>query len=74
MKEKVKKIFWIPFLRCYPGERFLLYFSEKDIDFFTSRIGQVVVDEYKKSGYLVTKEILKFTDMGVEVVRQYPVK
>ena len=42
--------------------------------FFSDKIGQVVVDEYKKSGYPITTEILKFTDKGVEAVGQYSVK
>lgn len=74
MKEKVKKDFGFPFYAIIPVRDFCYIFSEKDFDFFSGRIGKVVVDEYKKSGYPVTTEILKFTDKGVEAVGQYPVK
>lgn len=74
MKEKVKKDFGFPFYEVIPVRDFCYIFSEKDFDFFSNRIGQVVVDEYKKSGYPITTEILKFTDKGVEAVGQYPVE
>ncbi len=74
MKEKVKKDFGFPFYAVIPVRDFCYIFSEKDFDFFSTKIGQVVVDEYKNSGYPITTEILKFTDKGVEAVGQYPVK
>jgi len=73
MKEKAKKDFGFPYYAVIPVRDFCYIFSEKDFEFFSSRIGQVVVDEYKKSGYPITTEILKFTDKGVEAVGQYPV-
>ena len=74
MKEKVKKDFGFPFYAVIPVRDFCYIFSEKDYDFLSDKIGQVVVDEYKKSGYPITTEILKFTDKGVEAVGQYSVK
>ena len=74
MKEKVKKDFGFPFYAVIPVRDFCYIFSERDFDFFSARIGQVVVDEYKKSGYPITTEILKFSDKGVEAVGKYPVK
>jgi hypothetical protein len=74
MKEKVKKDFGFPFYAVIPVRDFCYIFSEKDFDFFSDRIGQVVVDEYKNSGYPITTEILKFTDKGVKAIGQYPVK
>lgn len=73
MKEKVKKDFGFPFYAVIPVRDFCYIFSEKDFDFFSKRIGQVVVDEYKQSGYPITTEILKFTDKGIEAVGRYPV-
>lgn len=73
MKEKVKKDFGFPFYAVIPVRDFCYIFSEKDLDFFSKRIGQVVVDEYKQSGYPITTEILKFTDKGIEAVGRYPV-
>ena len=74
MKEKVKKDFGFPFYAVIPVRDFCYIFSEKDYAFLSDKIGQVVVDEYKKSGYPITTEILKFTDKGVEAVGQYSVK
>jgi hypothetical protein len=74
MKEKVRKDFGFPFFAVIPVRDFCYIFSEKDFDFFSSRIGKVVVDEYKQSGYPITTEILKFTDKGVEAVGKYPVE
>jgi hypothetical protein len=73
MKEKVRKDFGFPFYAVIPVRDFCYIFSEKDFDFFSKQIGNVVVDEYKKSGYPITTEILKFTDKGVEAVGKYPV-
>jgi hypothetical protein len=74
MKDKVKKDFGFPFYAVIPVRDFCYIFSEKDFDFFNARLGPVVVDEYKKSGYPITTEILKFTGKGVVAVGQYPVK
>ena len=73
MKEKIKADFGFPFYAVIPVRDFCYIFSEKDYKFFSARIGTVVVEEYKQSGYPVTTEILKFTDKGVESVGQYPV-
>ena len=73
MKEKVKADFGFPFYAIIPNRSFCYIFSEKDFDFFFERVGNVVVDEYKQSGYPITTEILKFTDNRVEAVRKYPV-
>lgn len=73
MKEKIEKDLGFPFYAVIPVRDFCYIFSEKDFDFFSGRIGRVVVDEYKKSGYPITTEILKFTDKGVEAVGKYPI-
>lgn len=74
MKEKVKKDFGFPFYAVIPVRDFCYIFSEQDFAFFSQRIGKVVVEEYKQSGYPISTEILKFTDRGVEVVGKYPVE
>lgn len=73
MKEKIKMDFGFPFYAVIPVRDFCYIFSEKDFQFLSSRIGKIVVDEYKQSGYPITTEILKFTDNGVEAVGKYPV-
>lgn len=74
MKEKIKADFGFPFYAVIPVRDFCYIFSENDFDFFSTRIGKVVVDEYKNSGYPITTEILKFSNKGVEAVGQYPVE
>ncbi|MBE7175408.1 MAG: hypothetical protein INR69_03345 [Mucilaginibacter polytrichastri] len=74
MKDKVKADFGFPFYAVIPVRDFCYIFSEKDLDFFSSRIEKVVVDEYKQSGYPITTEILKFTNKGVEAVGKYPIE
>lgn len=74
MKEKIKVDFGFPFYAVIPVRDFCYIFSEKDFEFFSGRIGKIVVDEYKNSGYPITTEILKFSDKGVEAVGQYPVE
>lgn len=74
MKEKINEDFGFPFYAVIPVRDFCYIFSEKDFDFFSERIGKVVVDEFTQSGYPITTEILKFTDGGVEAVGQYPVE
>ena len=74
MKNKVRDDFGFPYYAVLPVRDFCYIFSENDFDFFAQRIGKVVVDEYKQSGYPITTEILKFTDDGVEAVGKYPVE
>lgn len=72
MKKKVRADFGFPFYAVIPVRDFCYIFSERDFDFFSERIGKIVVEEYKQSGYPVTTEILKFTENGVEAVGKYP--
>ena len=74
MKEKLQKDFGYPFFAVIPVRDFCYIFSEKDLEFFSNRIGEVVVEEYKNSGYPITTEILKFTENGTESVGKYPVE
>ncbi|WP_298325533.1 hypothetical protein [uncultured Dokdonia sp.] len=73
MKEKVKADFGYPFYAVIPVRDFCYLFSEEDFKFFSKRIGPVVVDEFKKSGYPITTEILKFSDDGINQFGFYKV-
>jgi hypothetical protein len=73
MKEKVKINFGFPFYAVIPVRDFCYIFSENDFEFFSNKVGAVVVEEFKNSGYPITTEILKFTDNGVEAVGKYPI-
>lgn len=72
MKEKLNKDFGYPFYAVIPVRDFCYIFSENDFEFFSKRIGEIVVEEYKNSGYPITTEILKFTDNGIKAVGKYP--
>ena len=74
MKEKVLADFGFPFYAVIPVRDFCYIFSEQDFDYFSERLGNVVVKEYKQSGYPITTEILKFTVEGVKAVGKYPVE
>ena len=73
MKEKIQADFSFPFYAVIPVRDFCYVFSEKDFEFFSQRIGQVVVEEYKESGYPLTTELLKFSENGIETVGVYDV-
>ena len=74
MKEKVMADFGFPFYAVIPVRDFCYIFSEQDFDYFSARLGNVVVEEYKQSGYPITTEILKFTVEGVKAVGKYSVE
>ncbi|WP_298507137.1 hypothetical protein [uncultured Maribacter sp.] len=71
MKEKIQTDFSFPFYAVIPVRDFCYVFSENDFEFFSQRIGQVVVEEYKQSGYPLTTELLKFSKNGIETVGVY---
>jgi hypothetical protein len=71
LKEKIKKYIGFPFYAVFPVRDFCYIFSEKDFNFFSKKLGPIVVEEYTKSGYPITTEILKFSKNGVEVVGKY---
>ena len=71
MKTKVLKDFSFPFYAVIPVRDFCYVFSEEDFEFFSQRIGQVVMEEFETSGYPLTTELLKFTETGIETVGIY---
>lgn len=73
MKEKVEKDFSYPFYAVIPVRDFCYIFSEKDFDFFSQRIGSIVVEEFKQSGYPITTEILKISESSIKTVGIYEV-
>ncbi|WP_116770470.1 hypothetical protein [Maribacter litoralis] len=71
MKERIVKDFSFPFYAVIPVRDFCYVFSEHDFEFFSQRIGQVVVEEYEQSAYPFTPELLRFSEVGVETVGIY---
>lgn len=74
LREKISKDCGFPFYAVIPVRDFCYIFSENDFQFFSEKLGKTVIDEYKKSGYPITTEILKFTEKGVQVVGKYPIE
>ncbi len=74
MKDKIEEVIGFPFYAVIPVRDFCYIFSENDFDFFSKRIGSIVVNEYKNSGYPITTELLKFSNDGIEAVGKYPVE
>jgi hypothetical protein len=72
-RKKAEPEFGFPFYAVMPVRDFCYIFSEEDFEFFTGRIGKVIVEEYKKSGYPLTTEVMKFDEDGVDAVGAYPV-
>jgi hypothetical protein len=71
VKDYVINDFGFPFYAVIPVRDFCIVFSEKDFDFFAERLGQIVVKEYKESGYPITTEILKLSEQGAEAIGNF---
>jgi len=71
IKDLVKNNIGFPFYAVIPVRDFCYIFGEQDFDYFSERLGSVVVEEYEKSGYPITTEILKFSENGVEAIGKY---
>jgi hypothetical protein len=39
---------------------------------FLSRVGRVVVDQYRKSGHPITKDVLEVSDQGIKAIGTFP--
>lgn len=70
-KDLVKNNFGFPFYAVIPVRDFCYFFGEQDFKYFSERLGSVVLEEYEKSGYPITTEILKFSENGVEAIGKY---
>jgi len=71
IKDLVKDNIGFPFYAVIPVRDFCYIFGEQDFGYFSERLGSVVVDEYEKSGYPITTEILKFSENGIEAMGKY---
>lgn len=71
IKDLVKNNIGFPFYAVIPVRDFCYIFGEQDFGYFSERLGSVVVEEYEKSGYPITTEILKFSETGVEAMGKY---
>ena len=71
-KDSVKKKIGWPVYVVIPCRDFAYAFSIKDKDLI-NRVGKVVVDEFKNSGYSITTEVLEISDSGIEAIGEFPV-
>lgn len=71
IKDLVQDTIGFPFYAVIPVSDFCYIFAEKDFDYFSQRLGSVVLDEYNNSGYPITTEILRFSETGVEAIGKY---
>ncbi|MNX66335.1 hypothetical protein D3C86_974240 [compost metagenome] len=71
IKNLVKSNIGFPFYAVIPVRDFCYIFGEQDFEYFSERLGSVVVEEYEKSGYPITTEILKFSETGVKAMGKY---
>lgn len=71
LKSKVeKKIGW-PIYCTFPVRDFVYMFSKEDFDYFSRRIGNVIVDEYENTQYPITTGIYEICDNGFNLKGKY---
>lgn len=70
-KEFVSSDIGWPVFAVIPCRDFIYILPEKDKSLL-NRIGGIVQNEYRSSGYPITTEILKISDNGIEAIGKYP--
>lgn len=73
-KERIEPLAGWPVYAVLPNRDYCLFFSEKDLEFFAEKIGEVVCEEFTGQGYQITTELIEFSDDGWEVVARYDVQ
>ncbi|GGF15587.1 hypothetical protein [Flavobacterium limi] len=71
IKSLVQDNIGFPFYAVIPVRDFCYIFAEEDLEYFSQRLGSVVLDEYNNSGYPITTEILRFSETGVDAIGKY---
>ncbi len=74
MRSKIGEVLGVPFYAVIPVRDLCYVFGQADLEFFSTALGQLVVDEYKSSGYPITTELLTFTEEEVTVIGEYPLE
>lgn len=70
-KEAVKDLFGWPVYVIIPARDLCVVFSEKEEGFFSQSLGNTVTEEFATSPYPITRELLKVSDTGIEVVGHF---
>lgn len=72
LKDKVAGQIGWPIYAVAPARDFVLLFSKESG--LIRRVGGVVVDEYKKSGYPISTEVWELSDDAQKAVGEFPIK
>jgi hypothetical protein len=69
-KPLVESVLGWPVLVVLPCRDFIYVLADKSP--LVGRIGSVVVNEFRKSGYPITTEVLRISDDGIEAIGRFP--
>jgi uncharacterized protein YtpQ (UPF0354 family) len=70
-KRFVAPVIGWPVLVVIPCRDFLYVLSERNVDFL-NRLGHTVQQEYRRSAYPITTEVLRLSDQGLEAIGSFP--
>jgi hypothetical protein len=70
LKEVVEPVLGWPLFAVMPCRDFVYVLNQKDQSLL-GRIGQVVMQEYQKSGYPISTEVFEITDQGIRAIGDY---
>jgi hypothetical protein len=71
LKQKLATRFGWPVYAVLPVKDFCYFFSEKDLEFFSNRLGTTVLEEYNQSPHPITRELVKISDEGIKAIGEY---
>jgi len=72
LKARVSTHLGWPIYAVIPARDFMYLFPKRD-QALIPRIGGVVVNEFRGSGYPITTEVLEISDAGIQAIGKYPV-
>jgi hypothetical protein len=72
LKEVISPVLGWPLYAVIPDRSFLYLWSTQHTDFI-ERVGAVVVDEFTKSPYPITTEVLEISDGAIKAVADFPI-
>ena len=71
LKAKMKKEIGWPIYCVFPVRDFIYMFGKNDFDYFSNRIGSIVIEEYENTQYPITTGIYEIGDNGFELKGKY---
>jgi hypothetical protein len=71
LRKKIEPVLGWPVIAVIPVRDFSYLFAEADFELFAERLGDVVMDEYKNSGYPVTTELLLLDGETITAVAKF---